>query len=68
VPSFGVLFPGAITSWIKVLPSYYLVDTVHRVANFGSGWGDIWLNLVILLGYCLVITLMGILLIRRRVG
>ena len=68
VPAFGVLFPGAITVWIKILPSYYLVDTVHRVANFGSGWGDIWLNLVILLGYCAVITFIGIYLIRRRVG
>jgi ABC-2 type transport system permease protein len=67
VPSFGILFPGAITNWIKILPSYYLVDTVHRVANFGSGWGDIWLNLVILLGYCLVITYAGIYTLRRRV-
>lgn len=68
VPSFSILFPGAITNWIKILPSYYLVDTVHRVANFGSGWGDIWLNLLILLGYCLVITWTGIFVLRRRVG
>lgn len=67
VPSFSILFPGAITSWIKILPSYYLVDTVHRVTNFGSGWGDIWLNLVILLGFCLVITWIGISVLRRRV-
>ncbi len=67
VPSFGVLFPGTVTEWIKILPTYYLVDTVHRVANFGSGWGDIWLNLVILLAYCLVITWLGIFLLRRKV-
>jgi len=67
VPSFSILFPGAITNWIKILPSYYLVDTVHRVANFGSGWGDIWLNLIILLGFCLVITWIGIFVLRRRV-
>ena len=67
VPSFSILFPGAITNWIKILPSYYLVDTVHRVANFGSGWGDIWLNLLILLGFCLVITWIGISVLRRRV-
>jgi ABC-2 type transport system permease protein len=66
VPSFSVMFPGAITDWIKIIPSYYLVDTVHRVANFGSGWGDIWLNLLILLGYCLVITWVGITVLRRK--
>lgn len=67
VPSFSVLFPGAITNWVKILPSYYLVDTVHRAANFGSGWGDLWLNVLILIGYCLVITWIGIFVLRRRV-
>ncbi len=68
VPSFSILFPGAITNWVKILPTYYLVDTVHRVANFSSGWGDIWLNLLVLLAYCLVITWTGISVLRRRVG
>lgn len=67
MPSFSILFPGAITNWIKIIPSYYLVDIVHRVANFGSGWGDVWLNLLILLGFCLVITWIGISVLRRRV-
>jgi len=55
-----------VTNWIKVIPSYYVVDTVHRAANFGSGWGDIWLNLVILVGFCLAITWIGIMLLRRK--
>jgi ABC-type transport system involved in multi-copper enzyme maturation permease subunit len=67
VPSFSILFPGMITNWIKILPSHYMVDTVHRVANFGSGWGDIWPNLLILLGYCVVITWIGIFTLKRRV-
>ncbi len=66
VPSFSVLFPGSITGWIKVIPSFYLVDTVHRVANYASGWGDIWLNLVILLAFSLVILWAGILVLRRK--
>lgn len=66
VPTFSIMFPGAITDWIKVIPSYYLVDTMHRVANYGSGWGDIWLNLLILLGFTAVIMFAGILLLRRK--
>lgn len=66
IPSFTVLFPGTTTSWIKIIPSYYLVDTVHRAANFGSGWGDIWINLLILLGFTLVIFLGGIFVLRRK--
>lgn len=66
IPSFSVMFPGTITDWVRVIPSYYLVDTVHRAANFGSGWGDIWPNLLILLGFCLVITWIGITILRRK--
>jgi len=66
IPTFSVMFPGTITGWVKVIPSYYLVDTVHRAANFGAGWGDIWLNLLILLGFDLVIVWIGIMALRRK--
>jgi ABC-2 type transport system permease protein len=66
IPTFNIMFPGAITGWIKVIPSYYLVDTIHRVANFGSGWGDIWTNLLILLGFTAAIMGAGILILRRK--
>jgi ABC-2 type transport system permease protein len=65
-PSFSVMFPGAITEWVKVIPTYYLVDTIHRAANFGSGWGDIWLNLVILLAFIVVLNWLGIAVLRRK--
>ncbi len=66
IPSFGVMFPGAVTGWIKVIPSYYLVDTVHRTANFGAGWGDIWLNLLILIGFDLALVWIGIMALQRK--
>jgi len=66
IPAFGIMFPGAVTGWVKVIPSYYLVDTVHRVANFGAGWGDVWLNLLILLGFDLVIAWIGIIALGRK--
>ncbi|MCK4368524.1 MAG: ABC transporter permease [Dehalococcoidales bacterium] len=66
IPSFSVIAPGVITGWIKILPSYYLVDTVHRAANFGSGWGDVGINLLILLGFSLAILWIGITVLRRK--
>jgi ABC-2 type transport system permease protein len=66
LPSLGIMFPGAVTGWIKYIPSYYLVDTVHRVANFNAGWSDIWLNLLILIVCDLVLGVIGILALRRR--
>ena len=66
VPSFGVLFPGAIAGWVKVIPSYYLVDVVNQTVNYGAGWGDAWLNLLILLGFDIAIVTLGIITLRRR--
>ena len=66
IPSVGVVFPGTVSGWVKVIPTYYLVDTVHRVANFGSGWGDIWYNLLALSGFNVVLIWIGIPLLRRK--
>ncbi len=66
IPSFGVMFPGAVTGWIEYIPSYYLIDTVHRVANFGAGWGDIWTNLLVVAALDLVFIWIGILALRRK--
>lgn len=49
LPSVSVMFPGTISDWVRVIPSYYLVDTLHRVVNFGAGWADITTNLLVLL-------------------
>jgi len=66
IPAFGIMFPGAVTGWVKAIPSHYLVDTVHRASNFGAGWGDIWYNLLVLLGFNLALALIGIMALRRR--
>jgi ABC-2 type transport system permease protein len=66
IPSLSVMIPGAITGWVKAIPSYYLVDAVHRVANYGSGWGDVWTSLLILLAYTVAIVGIGILVLRRK--
>jgi ABC-2 type transport system permease protein len=66
IPSFGVMFPGAISDWVRVIPSYYLVDTVHISANFGLGWAYIWQNLLILLGFDVVIGWLGIMVLGRK--
>jgi hypothetical protein len=48
LPAFSVMFPGTISDWVELIPTYYLVDTVHQVANFGAGWGEVTGNLVAL--------------------
>jgi len=66
IPAFGIMFPGAVTGWVKAIPSYHLVDTVHRASNFGAGWGDVWYNLAVLLGVDLALAWIGIMALRRK--
>jgi len=61
-----VMFPGTISGWAKALPSYYLVDAIHRVANFTAGWRDVWPNLLILLGMNVVLFGIGVVALRRK--
>jgi ABC-2 type transport system permease protein len=66
VPAFGILFPGTITGWVKVLPSYYLVDTIHQVASLDAGWSHTWSNLLVLLGFNAAFVVAGIMALRRK--
>lgn len=66
IPAMGVLFPGVITGWARAIPSYYIVNTVDRVANYGAGWADVWPNLVILLAIDAALLAAGMAVLRRR--
>jgi ABC-2 type transport system permease protein len=66
VPGFGTVIPGLISDWAKVIPSYYLTDTVSRVANYGAGWGEIGINLAILTAFTAVVIWAGMATLRRR--
>jgi ABC-2 type transport system permease protein len=66
VPSVGVLFPGMLTGWAKLIPSYYLADTLHQVINFGAGWPQITHNLLRLLVWDVVLLWVGATVLKRK--
>lgn len=66
IPSFGVLFPGTMTGWAKLIPSYFLVDAVHQVVNFNASWAQIINNLLILLVWDLVLLFGGAAILKRK--
>jgi len=66
IPAFGILFPGTVSGWAKAIPSYYLADTVHQASAFGAGWGDVSLNLLVLLGIDLAVVVAGVAAVGRR--
>ena len=66
IPGFGIAVPGLLSTWAKIFPSYYLTDTVNRVANYGAGWSEIGINLAILAGVTAVFIWGGMEALRRR--
>ncbi|MDK2981585.1 MAG: type transport system permease protein [Chloroflexota bacterium] len=66
LPGFNVMFPTMASAWIRIIPSYYLVDTLHLALNYGAGWGQVGSNLLILFASGLVFLLLGSLFLRRR--
>ena len=66
VPAVGVMFPGTITAWARIIPSHYLADTVHQVANFGAGWGQVWKNLLVLSGADALLFWLGVVILKRK--
>ena len=66
IPGFGSIIPGLLSSWAKVIPSYFLTDTVSRVTNYGASWGDVAGNLAILAAVSAAVVVLGLVTLRRR--
>jgi ABC-2 type transport system permease protein len=68
IPSFAVLFPGSAAAWVKILPSYGLVESIVGATAYGDGLGDLLGPLLLLAGWCLVAFAGGLLALRRKVA
>jgi len=66
IPGFGSVVPGLLSDWAKIIPSYYLTDTMNRIVNYGAGWPDVGMNLVILTIFTIVVVCGGMVTLRRR--
>jgi ABC-2 type transport system permease protein len=66
IPGFGTAIPGLISDWAKVIPSYYLTDTISQIANYRAGWGEVGTNLAILAGFTAVVIWAGMFTLRRH--
>lgn len=66
LPGFSVMFPGTLSDWIEVIPTYYLVDTVHQIANFDAGWGDVSSNLLTLFAMSAALLAGSVVVLQRK--
>lgn len=67
IPAFAALFPGTAAAWIRVLPSYPLVQGLVDVSTYGAGWSNTLPELGALLAWCVVLFGLGWLVLKRKV-
>lgn len=67
LPALTLLIPGVLTFWVRIIPTFYLVDTINRVSYFGAGWLDVSANLLTLALWASALLLLGVFVLRRKV-
>ena len=48
IPGISIMLPGLASGWMELIPSFFFVDSLHRILNFEASWPDVSQNLLIL--------------------
>lgn len=67
IPAFAALFPGTASTWVRVLPSYPLVQGLVDVSTHGAGWAETLPELGALLAWCVGLFALGWVVLKRKV-
>lgn len=67
IPSFSAMFPGSVAAWMRVLPTYPVIDVLVRVTNYGATWSDSWASLAYALAWVAVLYGAGLFALKRKV-
>ena len=67
IPAFAALFPGTASTWIRVLPTYGLVQAIMRSTTYMEGWVEVLPYIGMVLVWNVVIFGAGLMILKRRV-
>ncbi len=68
IPVFSIMIPGLSSGWERLIPSYYVVNTLHATVNYNVGWGGNLNNILALIGLNSAFILIGIISLRRKIA
>lgn len=66
IPALGVMIPGFISDWVRLIPSYFFVNAIDQAANLGAAFADIWQDLLVLAVLDVAFIWLGVIALRRR--
>ena len=67
IPTFSVLFPGSAAAWVKVIPSYPIIDVLAGVTIYGDTWADSWSSLAYAAVWLVILFGAGLIALKRKV-
>jgi ABC-2 type transport system permease protein len=67
IPAFSALFPGSAPTWVQVIPSYGLIDTITGITARGETLAEVGAALALLAAWAAAAFTAGTLVLRRRV-
>lgn len=68
IPSLATLFPGTVSAWVRVLPSYGIIQALVDISAYGGSWAEIAPDLGISLAWLAVIMFGGVYSLKRKVA
>lgn len=67
IPGFAVMFPGTAATWIRIIPTYPIVDTLVGAFNYGATWSDSAGSLAYAAAWLVVLFGAGLFALKRKV-
>ena len=67
IPTFSVLFPGSVAPWVRLIPTYPVIDVLVRSTVYGGTWSDSWTSLAYAVLWLVVIYGAGLFALKRKV-
>jgi ABC-2 type transport system permease protein len=68
VPAFAVLFPGSVAPWVRVLPTFSIIDVLVKTTVYGGGWREVVGSLAYAVAWLAVLFGAGVVALRRKVA
>jgi len=68
IPSFAVLFPGSVATWVRALPSYPIVRLLYDITIHEIPWADALWFLIYAASWTLVLYGISLVVLKRKVS
>ncbi len=67
IPTFSIMFPGSVAPWVRIIPTYPIIDVLVQSTVYGATWSDSWGSLAYAAVWLVVLYGAGLIALKRKV-